>query len=642
MKRIYMILLLSAFITCKKEIAQRPEDITIKAEDTAVNVTPPLSPVLGSEKAKVIILWFGDFECPYCGEMFSVIQRVLTIYGDKVQVVFKHNPLPVHKNSQAAAIASMSAYKQGKFWQYADKLFSGRKMNEVFNNETLEKYARETRLDIVKFRQDMNDPEILKFIELDKRISFALKAQGTPNFFINGRNIVGAKPYEEFTKIIDEEITKVDEVIAKGTPPNSAPLIVASIQNPQYDRYIIKGEEPPPLPSPQQRAKIPETVFKAKVRKDDPFRGNINAPVTIVEFGNYKCPWCRKAEDVMKKLVLMYPQDIRIMFKHSPLPMYPESYLASEASYAAHAQGKFWEYHDLLFENQGLLNRENLEKLAEKAGLDMIKFRNDLDKHTYKEKVEEDKDIALLVTAKGTPNFFINGRKMVGAKSLDEMKLIIEEELQKAKTILQQGVSAGNLYDSIIEKGVFIYPLDDKVVEIPEQNDPIIGEKKAKINLIIFSDFLSPLSQKFVRPMEFLANHYRGNFKLVFKPFPSGGKEDIGRFSTLASYCALDQNKFWQFHNKLFENQQGLTKDKIFEIANALNLNISAFKSCIENKKFDEKIEKEIKFANEIGVRSAPAIFLNGRRYKFSGWFDPEDLVRVIDRFLFKPSVAIP
>jgi protein-disulfide isomerase len=167
------------------------------------------------------------------------------------------------------------------------------------------------------------------------------------------------------------------------------------------------------------------------VDSKDPVWGNRNAPVTIVVFSDFQCPFCSRAVSTLKQLEDDYKGKLRIAFKQLPLPFHDKAHLAAEAALAANEQGKFWPYHDKLFANQQALDRPSLEKYAEELGLNMAKFRAALDSGKYKAKVDKDAQEGAAVGATGTPTFFINGTRLVGAQPVDRFKAVIDEELKK-------------------------------------------------------------------------------------------------------------------------------------------------------------------------------------------------------------------
>ena len=147
----------------------------------------------------------------------------------------------------------------------------------------------------------------------------------------------------------------------------------------------------------------------------DHSRGPVDAPVTVVEYGDFECPYCGRAEPVVRDLIREFA-DVRYVWRHLPLSdVHPHAQLAAEAAEAAAAQGAFWELHDLLFEHQDALRPGDLVAYAEQLGLDVERFTRDLREHARTARVAEDVDSADLSGVSGTPTFFINGRRHHGA-----------------------------------------------------------------------------------------------------------------------------------------------------------------------------------------------------------------------------------
>ena len=162
---------------------------------------------------------------------------------------------------------------------------------------------------------------------------------------------------------------------------------------------------------------------------DAPTLGPDDAPVTVICFSDFQCPFCKRAAPTFRQLVDEYKGKVRIAFKQHPLPMHKSAMPAAKASLAAHAQGKFWEYHDLLFENQQDLSEQNLIKLAQKAGLNVPKFTKDLKSTKFDQQIQEETNLSMKLGASGTPAFFVNGVALKGAKPLSAFKEIIDRLL---------------------------------------------------------------------------------------------------------------------------------------------------------------------------------------------------------------------
>jgi protein-disulfide isomerase len=149
----------------------------------------------------------------------------------------------------------------------------------------------------------------------------------------------------------------------------------------------------------------------APVSAVDHVLGPDHAPVTIVEYGDFECPNCKQAAPAVKLLLERYSERVRLVYRHFPLEeVHPHALHAAEAAEAAGAQGKFWEMHDLLFENQRQLKQPQLHGYAERLGLDMARYTAEIDDEIYLQRVREHQRSGHDSGVRGTPTFFINGR----------------------------------------------------------------------------------------------------------------------------------------------------------------------------------------------------------------------------------------
>jgi protein-disulfide isomerase len=163
------------------------------------------APSKGPATAPVTIAEFSEFQCPFCLKADPTVKRITEVYKDQVRIVWKHYPLSSHQNALDAALAAEAARNQNKFWEYHDRLFANQKRLDV---ESLRQYARELELDLDRFEKDRLHPDTRKKVEADVAEAEALRVSATPSFFINGRFLRGAQPFEALAKIIDEELTK--------------------------------------------------------------------------------------------------------------------------------------------------------------------------------------------------------------------------------------------------------------------------------------------------------------------------------------------------------------------------------------------------------------------------------------------------
>lgn len=173
----------------------------------------------GGEKAPVTIVEFSDFQCPFCSRVNETIDQVMKTYGDKVRLVFRDYPLPFHEQAPKAAEAAQCAHEQGKFWEMHDKLFANQRALQVAD---LKKYAGELGLDQAKFDGCLDSGKMEAVVKKNLEEGGAAGVEGTPAFFINGRLVSGAQPFEEFKRVIDKELTRKGVAVPAAPAPEAA------------------------------------------------------------------------------------------------------------------------------------------------------------------------------------------------------------------------------------------------------------------------------------------------------------------------------------------------------------------------------------------------------------------------------------
>jgi protein-disulfide isomerase len=178
----------------------------------------------------------------------------------------------------------------------------------------------------------------------------------------------------------------------------------------------------------------PPPIIRVEVSTHDaPVRGMVEAPVTVVEFSDYHCPFCKRVQPTLDQLLMKYPQKVKLVFRNFPLDkLHPQARGAAEAAQCAKEQGKFWEYHDLLFTNAPKAASEDLGNYAQQVGLDGKKFELCLADVGQQAAVQQDVADGARLGITGTPMFFINGRPLSGAIPFKRFVQVIEEELARS------------------------------------------------------------------------------------------------------------------------------------------------------------------------------------------------------------------
>jgi protein-disulfide isomerase len=184
-------------------MAKTPVKITL--EPPREKVADAGRPSRGPANAKVEVIEFSDFQCPYCLRAYPVVNQVLTAYGDKIRFVYRNYPLASHPDARPAAEAGACAAEQGKFWEYHNRLFEHQ---DKLSDTDLKGHAAALGLDMGKFTACVNTRKYQKDVDADIAAANEVGVTGTPAFFINGRPLEGAQPYEAFKAVLDEELAK--------------------------------------------------------------------------------------------------------------------------------------------------------------------------------------------------------------------------------------------------------------------------------------------------------------------------------------------------------------------------------------------------------------------------------------------------
>jgi len=211
-----------------------------------------------------------------------------------------------------------------------------------------------------------------------------------------------------------------------SAPPGAASPIPTSA-------CAVATPTPPPTSSPTAPQPSPTAGVVQVSADDDPALGPEDAPVLIVEFSDYQCPFCaRVASETLPQILEAYEGKIRLVFRDFPLTsMHSNAQKAAEAAECADDQGQFWAYHDILFQNQQALDIDSLKEYAQELGLDTDAFNECLDSGQYTPEVENDLAQGQSYGVTATPTFFINGRLLRGAQPFSAFEAMIEEELAK-------------------------------------------------------------------------------------------------------------------------------------------------------------------------------------------------------------------
>ncbi len=376
--------------------------------------------------------------------------------------------------------------------------------------------------------------------------------------------------------------------------------------------------------------------YKVPVTDSQPQKGPDDALVTIVEVSDFQCPFCKRVVPTVETLHKDYGDKIRVVWMNNPLPFHKDAGPAAQLALEAHEQGgdkKFWAAHDMLFENQQSLSRADLEKYAGSLGLDVGKVKKALDGKTHQSKIQQDQQLAQKLGARGTPAFFINGRKLMGAQPLEKFKEVIDDEIVRANKLVESGVSEDEVYAEITRNGLTqeaaAKPANDNaparkvpdpkaVYKITIDGEPQKGPDDALVTIVEYSDFECPFCSRVEPTVTKIMEEYGKDVRVVWKnnPLPFHKNAGPAAQASLEAYAQGGNKKFWAMHKLLFENQRALSRENLEKFASQLGLNMTKFKQALDTNKHQSTIDKHQASARSVGAMGTPSFFINGRNLR--------------------------
>jgi len=389
-------------------------------------------------------------------------------------------------------------------------------------------------------------------------------------------------------------------------------------------------------------AGLPDGVVP--VTSEDPAWGNPQAPVTIVEFSDFQCPFCAVARATLDGLKRVYgPGQLRLVWKNSPLPYHNLARPAADAAMTVFALGgsdAFWQFQDLAFANQQDLSKENYLRWAVMSGVDGAMFQAEQSAQLSLAKVDADVALAKRLGVRSTPVFYINGIPMVGAEPLEVFKEIIDSQLAAAKNLIASGTPARQVYAllSAMNAADALAKLEDKTEwSVPVlKSDPARGPASAPVTLVLFSDFQCPSCRRVDGTLARLEWKYGTNLRVVWKDYPQPF-HDRALLAAVLARVALYQNGtkgFWQAHRALFAGQEDLSDRALKSIAKGLKLPWVRVQTAHDKGRFNRVFKESEDLAKMLKVNGTPCAFVNGQR--LAGAVPFEKFVEVIDSKLAK------
>ncbi|MCC7535316.1 MAG: thioredoxin domain-containing protein [Deltaproteobacteria bacterium] len=594
-------------------------------------------PQLGPSTALVTVVTFSEFQCPFCARVQETLRQLRERYGQELRIVFRNNPLPFHQNAMPAAELAMEAYaQQGSqgFWRAHDLLFANQRALE---RADLERYAAELRLDLGRVRTALEQHTHRPRIDADVALAQRIGARGTPAFFINGRQLMGAQPIDQFVTIIDEERLHAVTLLNRGV--SRAEL---------YARIVATGRsEAPAVPTaPQQprRREDPDTVYRVPVTNLQPALGPRDAPVTLVVFSDFQCPFCARLLPTLRELRATYGNQLRIVWRDNPLPFHeramPAAILAREA-FARRGSDAFWRAHDLLFENQRDLSDATLDRIASEVRVD---WRAAQQRGAHHAVIRADMELARQIGATGTPTSFVNGVKLRGAQPRQAFDALITAQLARAREAIQSGrATRSNVYDVLTRDGATAPVMMDAdvapsptapsptvrgegAIEPPSVYDiavptraPSLGPARAPLVLQWFGDLQCPFTARVLATLTELRRQYPNDVRIVWRDYPLPFHQQAQPAAEAAREVLArhGNDTFWRVVTHLFENQQRFASDAEglwAVLAEVRGIDIRRVRAAVESGRHRAAVRADMDAVTRAGASiGTPSFFLDGR-----------------------------
>jgi protein-disulfide isomerase len=356
------------------------------------------------------------------------------------------------------------------------------------------------------------------------------------------------------------------------------------------------------------------TVYKVPL-VDSPVRGSPEALVTLVEFSDYQCPFCRQAHSTVQQVERKYGAKLRVVMKQYPLPGHPQARPAALAAIAAGQQGKYWEMHDKLF-GSTQLDPETLERYARDLGLDVERWRRDQQDAKVAAIIGRDMDLGGAVGVTGTPAFFVNGRRLPGgAAPLDSFSALIDEELAKAEGMVRQGTPPGLVYAKLQEKAVVSSAPAPTVKKAEAPADAAsFGPDVAKVTIVEWSDFQCPFCARAAPLVDQVRQAYPKDVRFVFRHLPLPMHPDAP-LAAKAGVAAQAQGKFWAMHDWMYAHQRELDRASLEKAAAGFGMDMTRFRAALDSPDTQARVDADMRAAQTVGVSATPTFFVNGREH---------------------------
>lgn len=453
----------------------------------------------------------------------------------------------------------------------------------------VERTSPEAFLPLARQHHEMTAKGLVQAVRI-KLVEVEAAARGIPP-----TQLVDEEVYAKAAEPTDDEIERIYRRSGTTVPLDQVReqirggLIVQS-REARYEEFLVELRERHPVVNRL------EPMREAVADGGFPSKGADDAPVTIVEFADFQCPYCRELEGVLGQVMEAYGEHIRFVYRHFPLTsIHPGAQIAAEASMCAEEQGRFWDLHREMFAAPAAISAPRLKQIAIGLDMDADTFNECLDSKKYQEHVARDEAEARALGLTGTPGLFVNGRFLAGVPEAEELAAIVVDELQRAGVAVEER------------------RLEPIRVAVEAEGFPSKGPPDAPITIVEWADFQCPFCQRILPALEQVLETYGDQVRFVYRQYPIAQLHPEAVKAAEASLCANAQGGFWAMHDAMFEDQEALAVPALKETARRVGLDGPAFDLCLDSGEFADEVTADLAAGRRAGVSGTPAMFINGR-----------------------------
>jgi protein-disulfide isomerase len=357
---------------------------------------------------------FGDLASALSARAARAALALQKKHETRVRLAFRHLPPPADETSGLAARLAVAAAEAGRFWELGDRLFG----EGGADRARVVAHAREMGLDPDAVDAEPERARLQRIVDRDAALARRLGVRATPTFYVNGRLVAGVQPWDRFQALLLAEMATAAELVRQGvSPADLYPRLVA------HHRAGLQPVGDRPAAGEEERATI-DLQWAPTV-------GPPRAAVTVVMFMDYVTSAGRQVRGLPEALRASWKGSVRVAVKFHAAGLATGGQPLAETALAAHAQGRFWSYHDRLLAGEPPLAEEDWLNHARAAGLDVARLRRDVAERRFAARARADMAESAQVRAWFSPTFFVNGRRLSGVQTIDTLRPVIEEELTR-------------------------------------------------------------------------------------------------------------------------------------------------------------------------------------------------------------------